>query len=61
MVCVCACVHPPRHAWSSGRLPIRVELKGLTEEDLYRILTEPVTNIITQQVGPRRNGADCYA
>lgn len=35
---------------SSGRLPIRVELKGLTEEDMYRILTEPVNNLITQQV-----------
>lgn len=33
-----------------GRLPIRVELKGLTEEDFYRILTEPVTNLIRQQV-----------
>lgn len=33
-----------------GRLPIRVELKGLTEEDLYRILTEPVTNLIKQQI-----------
>ncbi|TYZ61788.1 hypothetical protein PybrP1_004786 [[Pythium] brassicae (nom. inval.)] len=33
-----------------GRLPIRVELKGLTEADLYRILTEPVTNLIKQQV-----------
>ncbi|KAG5190122.1 ATP-dependent hsl protease ATP-binding subunit hslU [Tribonema minus] len=32
-----------------GRLPIRVELKGLTEEDMYRILTEPVTNLIRQQ------------
>lgn len=28
-----------------GRLPIRVELMGLTEEDLYRILTEPVANV----------------
>ena len=28
-----------------GRLPIRVELAGLTEEDLYRILTEPVANV----------------
>jgi ATP-dependent HslUV protease ATP-binding subunit HslU len=27
-----------------------VELKGLAEEDLYRILTEPVTNLIRQQV-----------
>ncbi|KAJ1432475.1 ATP-dependent hsl protease ATP-binding subunit hslU [Ochromonadaceae sp. CCMP2298] len=33
-----------------GRLPIRVTLKGLTEEDMYRILTEPVTNLIRQQV-----------
>ena len=32
-----------------GRLPIRVELKGLTEDDLYRILTEPVTNLVRQQ------------
>ena len=28
-----------------GRLPIRVELKGLTEDDLYKILTEPVANV----------------
>merc|ERR1712159_861568 len=27
-----------------GRMPIRVELKALTESDLYRILTEPVAN-----------------
>ena len=33
-----------------GRLPIRVALKGLSEEDLYRILTEPVCNLIKQQV-----------
>ena len=33
-----------------GRLPIRVELKGLTEHDLFRILTEPVANLIRQQV-----------
>ncbi|CAI7917975.1 unnamed protein product [Closterium sp. NIES-53] len=32
-----------------GRLPIRVELKGLTREDLYRILTEPEANMIRQQ------------
>lgn len=32
-----------------GRLPIRVELNGLTEEDLYKILTEPVANLIRQQ------------
>jgi ATP-dependent HslUV protease ATP-binding subunit HslU len=33
-----------------GRLPIRVELKGLTEDDLYRILTEPVSNLVLQQI-----------
>jgi ATP-dependent HslUV protease ATP-binding subunit HslU len=33
-----------------GRLPIRVELKGLTEDDLYRILTEPVANLVRQQI-----------
>jgi len=33
-----------------GRLPIRVELKALTENDLHRILTEPVANLIKQQV-----------
>ncbi|KAG9409456.1 hypothetical protein AC1031_019715 [Aphanomyces cochlioides] len=32
-----------------GRLPIRVELKALTEHDLWRILTEPVANLISQQ------------
>eukprot|EP00898_Chlorokybus_atmophyticus_P002439 jgi/Chlat1/3196/Chrsp22S03418 len=32
-----------------GRLPIRVELKGLTRQDLYRILTEPENNLIKQQ------------
>lgn len=32
-----------------GRLPIRVTLKGLSEDDLFRILTEPVTNLIQQQ------------
>ena len=36
--------------WPKGRLPIRVTLKGLNEEDLYRILTEPVTNLIRQQI-----------
>lgn len=30
-----------------GRLPIRVELSGLTEDDLYKILTEPVANVST--------------
>jgi ATP-dependent HslUV protease ATP-binding subunit HslU len=33
-----------------GRLPIRVQLQGLTEDDMYRILTEPVTNLVKQQV-----------
>lgn len=33
-----------------GRLPIRVTLDGLTEADMYRILTEPVNNLIRQQV-----------
>jgi len=33
-----------------GRMPIRVNLQGLSEDDLYRILTEPVTNLIRQQV-----------
>jgi ATP-dependent HslUV protease ATP-binding subunit HslU len=32
-----------------GRLPVRVELKGLTQEDFYKILTEPEANMITQQ------------
>jgi len=33
-----------------GRLPIRVTLKGLSEDDMYRILTEPKTNLIKQQI-----------
>lgn len=33
-----------------GRLPIRVTLKALTEEDYYRILTEPVNNLIRQNI-----------
>lgn len=32
-----------------GRLPIRVELQGLKEEDMYRILTEPEVSLIKQQ------------
>ena len=32
-----------------GRLPIRVELKGLSREDLYRILTEPEHSMLKQQ------------
>ncbi|MEE2996041.1 MAG: ATP-dependent protease ATPase subunit HslU [Pseudomonadota bacterium] len=31
-----------------GRLPIRVELKALTEEDFRRILTEPEANLVRQ-------------
>jgi len=31
-----------------GRLPIRVELKALTQEDFRRILTEPEANLIRQ-------------
>src|SRR6202035_3098852 len=31
-----------------GRLPIRVELKGLDRNDLCRILTEPQGSLITQ-------------
>jgi ATP-dependent HslUV protease ATP-binding subunit HslU len=33
-----------------GRLPIRVELKPLTEEDMYLILTVPESNLVRQQV-----------
>jgi len=32
-----------------GRLPIRVELQALTEDDMYRILTEPEHNLCRQQ------------
>uniref|UniRef100_A0A061RDJ5 ATP-dependent HslUV protease ATP-binding subunit HslU n=1 Tax=Tetraselmis sp. GSL018 TaxID=582737 RepID=A0A061RDJ5_9CHLO len=32
-----------------GRLPIRVELKGLSAKDFIRILTEPETNMLRQQ------------
>ena len=40
-----------------GRLPIRVELKGLGAAEMYRILTEPDTNMIRQQqVGDRDPG-----
>lgn len=31
-----------------GRLPIRVELKGLTKDDFYRILTEPQNSLVKQ-------------
>jgi len=33
-----------------GRLPIKVELKALTEADLYLILTVPESNLIKQQI-----------
>ncbi|NMD06776.1 MAG: ATP-dependent protease ATPase subunit HslU [Phyllobacteriaceae bacterium] len=33
-----------------GRLPIRVELKALTQDDFRRILTEPETSLIKQYV-----------
>jgi len=33
-----------------GRLPVRVELQPLTENDLYRIMTETEKNLILQQV-----------
>eukprot|EP01060_Flectonema_neradi_P019374 TRINITY_DN2646_c3_g2_i2.p1 TRINITY_DN2646_c3_g2~~TRINITY_DN2646_c3_g2_i2.p1 ORF type:complete len:487 (+),score=99.40 TRINITY_DN2646_c3_g2_i2:86-1546(+) len=33
-----------------GRLPVRVELKALTEDDFYRILTEPTYNILQQNI-----------
>lgn len=33
-----------------GRLPIRVTLDGLTEQDMFRILTEPVNNLLKQQI-----------
>ncbi len=29
-------------------MPIRVELKGLGADDMYRILTEPDTNMVKQ-------------
>jgi len=32
-----------------GRLPVKVELKGLTRDDLFRILTEPEANVLKQQ------------
>jgi ATP-dependent HslUV protease ATP-binding subunit HslU len=52
---VCAsCLHPstctalPCHHLQ-GRLPVRVELAGLTADDFYRILTEPQHNMLRQQ------------
>lgn len=39
-----------------GRLPIRVELRGLSEEDLYRILVEPEHNLIQQHIALMETG-----
>jgi ATP-dependent HslUV protease ATP-binding subunit HslU len=33
-----------------GRFPVRVMLKGLSEHDFYRILTEPVASLLRQHV-----------
>lgn len=62
----CAITHPPNHPTTThhthtqGRLPVRVELKGLTQADFYRILTEPTNNMIRQQqVRLWRGGAAC--
>merc|ERR1711988_2098495 len=32
-----------------GRMPIRVQLQALSKDDMYRILTEPETNLLRQQ------------
>jgi ATP-dependent HslUV protease ATP-binding subunit HslU len=32
-----------------GRFPIRVQLQPLTEDDMYRVLTEPSVNLLVQQ------------
>jgi ATP-dependent HslUV protease ATP-binding subunit HslU len=34
-----------------GRFPLRVELRALTREDFYRILTEPQNALTTQYIG----------
>ena len=39
-----------------GRLPIRVELEALTEEDLARILTEPKASLSEQYQALLGNG-----
>ena len=33
-----------------GRLPVRVHLNPLTENDMYRILVEPEYNLVKQQI-----------
>ncbi|KAA8497029.1 ATP-dependent protease ATPase subunit HslU [Porphyridium purpureum] len=45
-----ACKPSDLMAELQGRLPIRVELKGLTEEDMFRILTVPETNLVQQHI-----------
>lgn len=45
-----ACAPSDLLAELQGRLPVRVQLQGLTEADLLRILTEPQSNLLTQQV-----------
>ena len=44
-----ACKPSDMLAELQGRLPIRVELKGLTQADFERILTEPDANMLRQQ------------
>lgn len=47
---VCFCIATAACAVASqGRLPIRVELRGLTADDFKRILTEPDCSMIYQQ------------
>ena len=41
-----------------GRLPVRVELKALSEEDFYRILTVPTNNLIKQQCALLKTSVD---
>jgi ATP-dependent HslUV protease ATP-binding subunit HslU len=42
-----------------GRLPIRVEMKALTEQDMLRILTEPEASLVKQYVAlMKTEGAD---
>ena len=48
--CFVLCVSCVVAVCLQGRLPIRVQLKGLSEADLYKILTEPKNNLIRQQV-----------
>jgi ATP-dependent HslUV protease ATP-binding subunit HslU len=38
-----------RSSSMQGRLPVRVELAGLTADDFFRILTEPQHNMLRQQ------------